>query len=182
MHFITSLLHLWSFSHAQCDAILQSRGITVTNAYYPDKAGSARDSVYAGLLFAIGWLTLVGVMLLFAWRRDDDRSRTKRIILPFFALFGLGALALQLLAMARYVDTCRHFLGLESGAPTPLGESPWVTVFAIAAFAAFWFAILTMMLKKATSPTHRLVVVGMMVIGGLGMLGMEVDALARLVR
>jgi hypothetical protein len=181
-HFITSLLHLWSFNHDQCNAILQRRGIEVTNAYDPDKTGVGRDSVYFGFFWIVGWLALVGGMLFLAWRREDKRARTGRIVLPFFLVFGLLILYLHLQAMAQYVDKCRQLLGLDSLGAVPQDGSPWIGVLIITSFAGAWFTGLTMMFKNASNEMNRVMAVVMMVAGGLFLGYYEFEMIAQLVR
>jgi hypothetical protein len=182
IHFITSLLHLWSFNHAQCDAILQRRGIEVMNAYNPDKSGVGRDAVYFGFFWIFGWLVLVGGMLFLAWRREDKRARTGRIVLPLFLVLGLFMLYVQLRAMVQYVDTCRQLLGLDSLGAVPQDGSPWIGVLIITAFAALWFTSLAMMFKNAPNAMNRFMAVVMMVAGGVFLGYGEFEMIAQLLR
>jgi hypothetical protein len=167
-HMITALSQLWSFSHVQCDAVLQSRHIEVLNAYSPSKSGWERDGVYFGFFWGTGWLALCLGMLILSWRRQDPTSKTGRLVLPFFLLFGLGLLCVQLQAMARYVDVCRRALGLSLAAPSyGEGTNRWLVIFIIAAFAGAWYTILTTKYREATNPLERATPAVLMILGGL---------------
>jgi hypothetical protein len=114
IHVVTSLLHLWSFSHAQCDAILLQRGIALPGAFSPEKTGWASDTVYFGFFWFVGMLAFVGASSFLVWRRRDTRFRAGRIVFPIGVVFVLFLLFVQLRYMAHYVDTCRQILGLPS--------------------------------------------------------------------
>jgi len=111
-HFISSLLLLFSFDHAKCDAILQARNISVANAYDPAKT-NMRDSVYFGFWFVLCWETLVVASAIWAWRRANESRPNigvQRFGLPIFGLFGVFFLYLQLSAMVKYVETCTSLM------------------------------------------------------------------------
>lgn len=112
-HLISSLTHLTSFSHAQCDAILQQRHIDIDAAYDPDKIGWGRDVVYQGLAVAIVFeLVVIGVGVR-SWlqkRRLIALDYFWRYGSPLLFLLGLVMLYVQLLGMAQYSDICRALL------------------------------------------------------------------------
>ncbi|HZV76954.1 MAG TPA: hypothetical protein VFF63_04225 [Candidatus Babeliales bacterium] len=109
-HITAALAQLWSFSHAQCDTVLQSRHIEIENVYFPNKAGWARDGVYSGFLWITGWLAVIAASLLVSWRRQDRSAKVLRLILPLALLFAFFLLWVQLQGMAHYVDICRRQL------------------------------------------------------------------------
>jgi len=166
-HLLVSLSQLRNFSHSQCDAVLQARQIEVINAYNPHKSGFERDTVYFGLYWDIGCLLLVIAGLVYSWRRKDANSRTARFVLPFFLLFGLGLLYVQLQAMAVYADACQRILGAPSRTP-PSSElvDPAVAALIILAFAGCWYSILLIKYRDAKSTTARLLPLAMMILGG----------------
>jgi hypothetical protein len=167
-HLVVSLSQLHSFSHSQCDAILQARHIDVVNAYNPRKSGFERDTVYFGLYWIVGWLLAVLTALGFTWRRKDPNRRTARLVLPFFALFGLGMLYVQLQAMAEYVDTCQRLLrSSQSTPPPPELVHPAIAGLIIVAFAGAWFGILLTKYRAETNIPRRLLYAAMMLIGGV---------------
>jgi hypothetical protein len=167
-HLITSLSHLLSFNHAQCDAILQSRRIEVVNAYNPGKAGWGRDGVYFGFFWIIGWLAMCSAALVFAWRQQDPNAKMRRRVFPFFLLFGLCLLYVQLQTMAQYVDVCRSVLGSASSVSTYHQiDSPWPLLLALAAFAGVWFTGLVHSYRRATNSLARVMPIVMMILGGV---------------
>lgn len=126
-HAISSLAHIFSFSHRACDAILQARGIDVTNAYSTYKH---EDDDYTGLLFILAWEAFVIGMGIRAWRKrfPSGREAIWRYGFIFFALFGLVGLSAQLSGMVAYVDTCEHVLRGQSAA-LPYANPPASPIF-----------------------------------------------------
>lgn len=166
-HLVVSLGQLRSFSHSQCDAILQARQIEVVNAYNPRKSGFERDTVYFGLYWVVGWLLVVLTVLGFSWRSKDPNRRTARLVLPLFALAGLGGLYVQLQAMAEYVDTCQRLL--RSSQSPPLRSElvhPAIAGLIVVAVGGAWFGILLIKYREAADLPVRLFYVAMMFIGG----------------
>lgn len=107
-----SLVHLWSFNHAECDAILQGRNIYIPNAYDPGKVPIGRDSVYSG---TFAWLiieTALIVASLVWYRRKDTPNR-----LLYLSFFGIGGVIwlvagfAQAYGVSQYVVLCRAVLG-----------------------------------------------------------------------
>jgi hypothetical protein len=112
---IWSLLQLGSFSHAGCDAILQSRNIDVAGVYSPGKTGWGRDSVYFGVLWIIVWLCVVARTFGLALRSDDPHLRPLRYLAPVFLVLGTAMLIYQLWNVAQYSALCRLLLANGSG-------------------------------------------------------------------
>jgi hypothetical protein len=104
-----ALLQLFSFNHAQCNAILQRTGTYIPNAYNPAKPRP--DSTYEGLGVA---LVGVAVWTAIAWRawRVDRHSKFGRYRygLLVFVFLSFASVYLQLDGIADYVDSCRRLL------------------------------------------------------------------------
>jgi len=165
VHIGTSLSEIRSFSHVQCDAILQSRNIEILGAFDPGKS-SFKDGVYFGFFWMIGFLVLCSGMLVESWRSQDSKAKQGRRILPFLLLFGFVLLFSQLQSMARYVDVCRGILQLSPAAPPyPETAEPWLTLFALTAFAGVWYTVLVAKYREATSLGERALPTVMMVFG-----------------
>jgi hypothetical protein len=112
---IWSLLQLGSFSHAGCDAILQSRNIEVVGVYSPGSVEWGRDSLYLGFVSIIAWLCFIASLLGLALRSDDPRLRLSRYVYPVFLVVGVGVLTLQCYYAAQYSEVCRTLLAHGSG-------------------------------------------------------------------
>lgn len=167
-HLVVSLSQLQSFSHSRCDAILQARQIEIVNAYSPRKSGFERDTVYFGFYWIVGWLLVVLTGLVFSWRSKDTNRRAARLVLPFFALAGLGMLYVQLQAMAEYADTCQRLLRFAQSPPPPSElVHPAIAGLIIVAVAGAWFGILLTKYREASNMLMRLFYVGMMLLGGV---------------
>ncbi|HET6896369.1 MAG TPA: hypothetical protein VFH72_13380 [Candidatus Baltobacteraceae bacterium] len=111
-HALPSLMHLFTFSHRACDAILQQRGIDIPNAYNPDKSDFEKDSVYIGLAVILAWEAGVIGTGVRAWLKPFPRAYDGiwRYGFLVFAGFGLIGLSAQLTGMAHYVDVCQRLL------------------------------------------------------------------------
>jgi hypothetical protein len=111
-HFVDSLAHLWSFDHAQCDAILAERGIEITNAFRPLKSVDERNTVYSGFSFMVIWTAIVGSACLISWLPANRHTRVSKIRLPTTLCVLLAPFLLwsQLEAAVNYVDVCRSLL------------------------------------------------------------------------
>ena len=167
-HLVVSLSQLHSFSHSRCDAIFQARQIEVVNAYNPRKSGFERDTVYFGLYWIVGWLLLVLAGLVLSWRSKDPNRRMARLVLPFFALAGLGGLYVQLQAMAEYVDTCQRLLRSSQSTPPPSElVHPAIAALIIVAVAGAWFGVLLSKYREAANTPMRFFYLAMMLMGGV---------------
>jgi hypothetical protein len=112
---IRSFLLLGSFSHASCDAILQSRNIEVVGIYSPGESGWGRDGLFFGLVWIIVWLCFVAYSLGRALRSQDPRLRPLRYGLPVFLVLGVAMFAVQCFHASQYSQVCRALLAHVSG-------------------------------------------------------------------
>jgi hypothetical protein len=114
-HFFTSLFGWTSFNHAQCNAILQARNITIDNAYLPFKEGWERQETLPALAFLVCWFALMGFIIRPAWLPENRHKQVGQVrwITLIFLLVGLICFWLTLVGAVQYVDTCRSLLNVK---------------------------------------------------------------------
>ncbi len=105
-HFVSSLGHLGSFDHDECDRILQLRGIEIPNAYLLRKSVGARNEIYLGLSALAIWGTVMVYSCWLSWQPEERHTRLgrNRYIPPAVLLIGVMLLWAQLDGMVQYVD------------------------------------------------------------------------------
>ncbi len=143
-HTVSSIAQLFSFSHAQCNAILQDRYIEIVNAYYPYKTTVLeREAYLTGSIVVLLWGSAVCWLTIIKWSRA---RRAERLFFAAFSLMGGLLAVLQAKAVAGYSDACRALLAHEAVGKTYQTGSTIISdliiaVFLIAFLSAFFLAI-----------------------------------------
>ena len=112
MHFFDALLHLRSFDHGQCDALLTRQRATIPMAFQFDKVSSQRDTVYSSWIFLLFALVLVvGLIRKSSSAQYEGTWAGNTRFGPFIVLAGvIIMMALQVAGTISYIDTCRALL------------------------------------------------------------------------
>jgi hypothetical protein len=111
-----SLIDLSHFNHKSCDALLAKNDTTIVDAFYPDRRGFERNTVYSRLFFAVAWEALM-LMSLFGLRyakQQRAKAILSAVILGFLAIVGLIVVGAQLNSMSEYDSACRRLLGAQA--------------------------------------------------------------------